>query len=79
MSGQSFGTFGGIGTGLYFAAVLARFAAVLLLCGLVVKDVLRPDTDLVRAAGEDDPAGGVLSGAPDHWTLRLARRRVRPA
>jgi uncharacterized membrane protein len=79
MSGQSLGEFGGIGTGLYFAAVLARFGAVLLLCGLVVKDVLRPDTDLVRAAGEDDPAGGVLSGAPDHWTLRLARRRVRPA
>jgi uncharacterized membrane protein len=79
LSGQSFSALGGIGTGLYFAAVLARFAAVLLLCGLVVKDVLRPDTDLVRAAGEDDPAGGVLSGAPDHWTLRLGLRRVHPA
>jgi uncharacterized membrane protein len=70
------GTFGGIGTGVYFAAVLARFGAVLLLCGLVVKDILRPDTDLVRAAGEDDPAGGVLSGAPDRFTLRLGSRRL---
>jgi uncharacterized membrane protein len=77
--GQSFEALGGIGNGLYFAAVLARFGAVLLLCGLVVKDILRPGTDVVRAAGEDDPAGGVLSGAPDRLTLRLGLRRVGPA
>ena len=62
---------GGIGTGLYFTALLARFATVVLLCGLVVRDILRPDADLVRAEGEDDPAGGVLAGAPDRWVLRL--------
>jgi hypothetical protein len=62
---------GGIGTGVYFAALLARFGTVLLLCGLVVRDILRPETDLVRAAGEDDPAGGVLAGAPDRFVLRL--------
>ena len=62
---------GGIGTGLYFTALLARFATVALLCGLVVRDILRPDADLVRAEGEDDPAGGVLAGAPDRWVLRL--------
>jgi uncharacterized membrane protein len=73
------GAVGGIGTGVYFGAMLARFGAVLLLCGLVVKDILRPDTDLVRAAGEDDPAGGVLSGAPDRFTLRLGSRRLGPA
>jgi len=76
VSGQSFAAIGGIGTGLYFASVLARFGAVLLLCGLVVKDILRPDTDVVRAAGEDDPAGGVLDGAPDRWALRVGLRRV---
>lgn len=64
---------GGIGPGLYFTALLARFAAVLLLCALVVKDILRPGTDVVRAAGEDDPAGGVLAGAPDRRVLRLSR------
>jgi uncharacterized membrane protein len=64
---------GGIGPDLYFAALLARFGAVLLLCGLVVKDILRPDTDVVRSAAEDDPAGGVLAGAQDRFVLRLRR------
>jgi uncharacterized Zn-binding protein involved in type VI secretion len=65
---------GGIGPGLYFAALLARFAAVALLCGLVVRDIARPGADPVRAAGGDDPAGGVLAGAPDRWRLRLPVR-----
>jgi uncharacterized membrane protein len=76
VSGQSFEAVGGIGAGLYFASLLARFGAVLLLCGLVVKDIAAPETDVVRAAGEDDPAGGVLSGAPDRWTLRVGLRRA---
>jgi uncharacterized membrane protein len=70
---------GGIGSGLYFTALLARSATVLLLCGLVVKDILRPDTDVVRADGDDDPAGGVLAGAPDRLVLRLGRRAVTAA
>ena len=76
VSGESFAAIGGIGGGVYFASLLARFGAILLLCGLVVKDILRPDTDVVRAAGEDDPAGGVLSGAPDRVTLRPGLRRI---
>jgi uncharacterized membrane protein len=67
---------GGIGPGLYFAALLARFATVALLCVLVVRDILRPEADVVRAAGEDDPAGGLLDGAADRFVLRL---RPRPA
>jgi hypothetical protein len=71
---------GGIGPDLYFTALLARLAAVLLLCVLVVKDILRPDADLVRADGADDPAGGVLAGAPDRFVLRLRHAaRGRPA
>jgi uncharacterized membrane protein len=66
---------GGIGGGLYFAAVLARFGAVALLCALVVKDILRPGTDVVRADGEDDPAGGVLTGAPDSVIFRRSVRQ----
>jgi uncharacterized membrane protein len=66
------GTAGGIGSGLYFAALLARFGTVALLCGLVVADILRPGRDVVRADGEDDPAGGVLDGAPDVVVLRPA-------
>src|SRR5579875_705006 len=69
--------YNGISSGWYFAALLARFLAVALLCGYVARDVLRPDRDIVRAQGEDDPAGGVLSGASDQFVLRL--RRTAPA
>jgi uncharacterized membrane protein len=65
---------GGIGTGIYFTAVLARFGSVLLLCALVIRDILRPEVDLVRAGGEDDPAGGVLDGAPDVVVLKTQPR-----
>jgi uncharacterized membrane protein len=61
---------GGIGPGLYFAALLARFGTVALLCALVTRDILRPDADIVRADGADDPAGGVLAGAADVFVLR---------
>jgi uncharacterized membrane protein len=70
---------GGISPGVYFVALVARFASVVLLCVLVVKDILRPGTDLVRAGGEDDPAGGVLAGAPDRFVLRLRPSRPRVA
>jgi uncharacterized membrane protein len=63
---------GGISAGLYFTSVLARFGTVALLCALVVADILRPGRDIVRTAGEDDPAGGVLAGAPDSFVLRRA-------
>jgi uncharacterized membrane protein len=63
--------YNGISTGWYFAALLVRFGTVALLCGYVVYDILRPDRDVVRRDGEDDPAGGVLAGAPDRFVLRL--------
>jgi uncharacterized membrane protein len=63
----------GISGGLYFAALLARFLTVLLLCALVIRDILHPAGDVVRAGGEDDPAGGVLAGAEDRVVLRLRR------
>jgi uncharacterized membrane protein len=62
---------GGIGPDLYFAALVARFVTVGLLCALIVKDILRPETDVVRAGGADDPAGGVLDTAPDRFALRI--------
>jgi uncharacterized membrane protein len=61
---------GAIGTALYFTALLARFGSVLGLSGLVIADILRPARDVVRADGADDPAGGVLAGAPDSFRLR---------
>jgi uncharacterized membrane protein len=73
MSGGVTG-FHGIGQGWYFAALLARFAATALLAGLVVRDILQPERDVVRTGGADDPAGGVLSGAGDVFVLRRAHR-----
>jgi uncharacterized membrane protein len=77
VSGPSFASDGGIGSGLYFAALLARFAAVLLLCGLVIRDIWQPAHDVVRAGGVDDPAGGVLAGAADRFVLKRGPRRER--
>ncbi len=61
----------GISTGWYFAALLARFLTVGLLAAYVVRDILQPERDVVRARGQDDPAGGVLDGAEDRFRLRL--------
>ena len=50
----------------YFTgAVALRDLAVVAICVLVVREVWRPSTDLVRTGGVDDPSGGVLDGAPD--------------
>lgn len=75
LHGHGYAAVGGISPGLYFAALIARFVAVAALCGLVVRDVLRPAGDVVRADGVDDPAGGVLDEAPDRWGVRLPLRR----
>ena len=47
------------------------------LMGLVVRDVLRPDGDVVRTSwpGIDDPAGGVLDGARRTLVTVLGRRQ----
>jgi uncharacterized membrane protein len=57
----------GVDVEWFFLGVVARDVAVLVLMGLVVRDILRPDGDVVRTSwwGTDDPAGGVLDGAPD--------------
>jgi hypothetical protein len=57
----------GIPIGLFFATVWLRDVALLVLMALVVRDVLRPELDVVRADGSDDPAGGCLDDAPDRW------------
>jgi Glycosyltransferase family 87 len=61
----------GISTGWYFAALLARFLTVSLLAAYVVRDILDPERDAVRALGNDDPAGGVLDHAGDRFRLRF--------
>jgi uncharacterized membrane protein len=63
----------GIPIGVFFATVWARDIALVVLMALVVREILRPDRDVVRADGVDDPAGGVLDGAPDRWAVSVHR------
>lgn len=75
----------GIDVQWFFLAVGLRDVAVLVLVALVVRDVWRPEGDLVRRSwpGTDDPAGGVLDRAPDRFRLDGLRpvltRRAEPA
>jgi uncharacterized membrane protein len=55
----------GVQVGWYFGSVLARDAILIVIAGIVVRDILRPDRDPVRRTGDDDPAGGLLDRAPD--------------
>lgn len=50
----------GIGVEWYLTALLIRDAALIGLMALVVWEIWRPERDVVRRSGADDPAGGVL-------------------
>jgi uncharacterized membrane protein len=51
----------------FTATVLLRDIAVVALCALVVRQIYRPELDLVRWHGRiDDPAGGPFDRAPDN-------------
>ncbi|QUR65718.1 glycosyltransferase family 87 protein [Mycobacterium spongiae] len=50
----------------FTATVLLRDIAVMALCALVIRQIYRPEEDLVRWHGRvDDPGGGVYDRAPD--------------
>jgi uncharacterized membrane protein len=75
-AGQPVTGYQGIGTGWYFAALLFRLLAVAVLAAYVVRDIIYPERDGVRACGADDPAGGVLDQAEDRFRIRLPRPAV---
>jgi uncharacterized membrane protein len=60
----------GIDIGWFFACVLLRDLLLVVFAAFVVRDVLHPERDVVRQDGVDDPAGGVLDGAPDRARVR---------
>lgn len=63
----------------FTTTVLLRDIAVVLLCALVIRQIYRPQLDLVRFGGRvDDPAGGVFDEAPDD-PPRWLPHRLRPA
>jgi glycosyl transferase family 87 len=71
IDGNAFPGSQGISGGWYFTLLAARFLTVALLAAYVVRDILYPERDVVRAHGLDDPAGGVLDQAPDRFRIRL--------
>ncbi|GAA2757350.1 glycosyltransferase 87 family protein [Actinopolymorpha rutila] len=61
---------------LYWLAVAIRVAATGYLCVLVVRDILRPSADVVRAGDRvDDPTGGPFDDAADADWWRGGRSR----
>ena len=51
----------------FTATVLLRDIAVITLCALIIRQIYRPELDLVRGHGIDDPAGGPFDRAPDAY------------
>jgi uncharacterized membrane protein len=71
----------GVPAWVFLVAVLIRDATLLVLAGLVVRDMWHPEHDAVRRSGTDadaaeadDPAGGALAGAPDRFVLAPSGR-----
>ena len=59
--------------GVFVLAATLRLVTVAILCGLVVRDILRPERDPVRQTYDDDPDGGVFDGAADApWVATLS-------
>ncbi|MDX1893209.1 glycosyltransferase family 87 protein [Mycolicibacterium sp. 050158] len=62
----------------FTTTVLLRDIAVIALCALVIRQIYRPELDLVRHGGRvDDPSGGVFEGAADA-PPRWLPARLRP-
>jgi uncharacterized membrane protein len=68
----------GVPISVFFTTVWLRDLALVWLMALVIREVWRPEYDVVRTGGVDDPAGGVLDGAEDRW-LDGAFQTRRPA
>ena len=60
--------------GTFVLASTLRLVTVAFLCGLVIREIWRPELDVVRQTYADDPDGGPFDGAPDDgWVTRLRR------
>ncbi len=55
--------------GVFILAAILRLVTVIILCGYVIRDMLRPANDVVTSTYGDDPDGGVFVGADDRWEV----------
>jgi uncharacterized membrane protein len=60
----------GIDRGWFVGAVTLRDLVLLVFAALVIREIYQPELDVVRRAGLDDPAGGVLDGLPPPAVLQ---------
>jgi len=67
----------GINYGWLMLMLGVRDVLLLVLAGLVIREMWYPWLDVVRVDGADDPGGGVFDEAPDGWSRR-ARRPLEP-
>jgi uncharacterized membrane protein len=56
--------------GVFIIAALLRLIAVCVMCGFIVRDIMRPEHDVVLETYDDDPDGGVYNDAPDREPAR---------
>jgi hypothetical protein len=56
----------GLPRGWWYVTVGVRDLTLLILVAFVIREMWNPARDVVRADGEDDPAGGVLNDSVDH-------------
>ncbi len=59
----------------FLTVVLLRDLLVVILCGMIIHTIYRPDADPVRRLGLDDPAGGPVSGQPEAHPIRRFGQR----
>jgi uncharacterized membrane protein len=60
--------------GTFVLASTLRLVTVLVLCGLVIREIWRPELDPVRDSyGDEDPDGGPLNRPDAPWVPRLRR------
>ncbi|HEX2772459.1 MAG TPA: glycosyltransferase 87 family protein, partial [Micromonosporaceae bacterium] len=62
--------------GVFVLAAALRLTTVVVLCGLVIRDIVRPEHDVVRSTYRDDPDAGILAGAEDAPWVHALRRRM---
>ncbi|MFI9507121.1 glycosyltransferase family 87 protein [Nocardia sp. NPDC052566] len=66
----------------FTGTVIVRDVAVIALCALIVRQIYRPEEDLVRREFTDDPVAGIIDRAPDPllpWLPAPLRPRPAPA
>jgi uncharacterized membrane protein len=61
--------------GTFVLASTLRFVTVAILCGLVIREIWRPELDVVRKTyGDEDPDGGPLNRPDAPWIASLRHR-----